>query len=213
MSKLLQDLLELANGALRPQPLEPLKIVSGRIVACDPLTSPMEAFEYEVAPGTYPVYAWHSEQEGTIAGAEMRFSDNRPVRWELAVRPGQDKSTLKEGEIFGYPVDAGLGSFADEDAIRAMQALDQRLQEELGDEYVSLYDDLVADVLEEHDGVWGNLAADEENGLNVIMFSSGHGDGFYASYWGIDENDEVVSLLTDFQVVQEGHAEETNHEI
>jgi len=203
MSKFLQDLLEPANGSLRPQPLDPLKIVSGRVVACDPLTSTLEAFEYEVKPGTYPVYAWHSEQKGTIAGAELRFSDNKPVRWELAVRPGQDKSTLKEDELFGYPVDAGIGSFADEDAVRALEALDGRLQEELGDEYISLYDDLVADVLEEHDGVWGNLTSDEESGLNVIMFASGFGDGFYASYWGIDENDEVVSLLTDFQVVRE----------
>ncbi|GGO03695.1 DUF4241 domain-containing protein [Saccharibacillus kuerlensis] len=210
MSKLLKDLLEPANGALRPQPLEPLKVTSGRIVACDPLTSPMEAFEYEIPPGTYPVYAWHSEQEGAIAGAELRLSDKKPVRWEIAVRPGQDKSTLKENEVFGYPVDAGIGSFADEEAIRGLEALDQRLQEELGDEYVSLYDDLIADVLEEHDDVWGNLPTDEESGLNVIMFTSGSGDGFYASYWGIDENDEVVSLLTDFRIVQEGHAEETH---
>ncbi|MDO3411886.1 DUF4241 domain-containing protein [Saccharibacillus sp. CPCC 101409] len=202
MSKLVERLLEPSGGALRPQPLDPVKIVSGRIVACDPLANPVEAFEYEVAPGTYPVFAWHSEQQGAIAGAELRFSDNRPVRWELAVRPGQDKSSLKEDEIFGYPVDAGLGSFADEDAIRATEALDQRLQEELGDEYISLYDDLVADVLEEHDDVWGNLTADEESGLNVVMFRSGYGDGVYASYWGIDENDNVVALLTDFQVVE-----------
>lgn len=203
MSKFLQDLLEPSGGALRPQPLEPIKIVSGRIVACDPLTSRLDAFEYEIAPGTYPVYAWHSEQHGAIAGAEIRISDNKPVRWELAVRPGQDQASLKEGELFGYPVDAGLGSFADEDAIRAVEALDQRLQEELGDEYVSLYDDLVADVLEKHDGVWGNLVADEENGLNVILVASGHGDGFYGSYWGVDEHDNVVSLITDFQVVTE----------
>ncbi|OWA37291.1 cytoplasmic protein [Saccharibacillus sp. O16] len=203
MSKLLQDLLEPSGGALRPQPLEPLKITSGRVVACDPLTSPLEAFELEVKPGTYPVYAWHSEHHGVIAGAELRLADNKPVRWELAVRPGQDRSTLKEDEIFGYPVDAGIGSFADEDALHALQSLDERLQEELGDEYVSLYDDLVADVLEEHDNVWGNLVTDEETGLNVILFTSGDGDGVYASYWGIDENDEVVSLLTDFRVLEQ----------
>ncbi|MCQ4085661.1 DUF4241 domain-containing protein [Saccharibacillus sp. JS10] len=202
MSKFLQDLLEPANGSLRPQPLDPLKVISGKIVACDPLTSTLEAFEYTIQPGTYPVYAWHSEQAGAIAGAELRLSDNKPVRWELAVRPGQDASTLKEDELFGYPVDAGIGSFADQEAISSMEALDQKLQEELGDEYISMYDDLVADILDEHDGVWGNLTSDEETGVNVVMFTSGFGDGFYASYWGIDENDEVVSLLTDFQVVQ-----------
>ena len=41
----------------------------------------------------------------------MRFAEGRPDHWELAVLPGQDTATLKDGEIFGYPVDAGLGCY------------------------------------------------------------------------------------------------------
>jgi len=33
------------------------------------------------------------------------------------------------------------------------------------------------------------------------MFSSGFGDGFYASYFGLDASGEVVALVTDFAVV------------
>ena len=37
---------------------------------------------------------------------------------------------------------------------------------------------------------------------NVAMFSSGWGDGFYASWFGLDEAGRVVALVTDFGVVE-----------
>ncbi|WP_225764994.1 DUF4241 domain-containing protein [Inquilinus sp. Marseille-Q2685] len=37
---------------------------------------------------------------------------------------------------------------------------------------------------------------------NVAMFSSGWRDGFYASYFGLDETGRVVALVTDFGVVE-----------
>ncbi|WP_277949839.1 DUF4241 domain-containing protein [Priestia endophytica] len=49
--------------------------------------------------------------------------------------------------------------------------------------------------------MWGNLILDEEHNLNALVFSSGYGDGFYASYWGIDEKGHVVSLVTDFNIL------------
>lgn len=36
---------------------------------------------------------------------------------------------------------------------------------------------------------------------NIIMFTSGWGDGFQASYFRYDVNGEVVALLTEFQVM------------
>ena len=33
---------------------------------------------------------------------------------------------------------------------------------------------------------------------NLIAFSSGWGDGGYASFWGYDEKDNITSLVTDF---------------
>lgn len=38
-------------------------------------------------------------------------------------------------------------------------------------------------------------------GLNVMIFSSGYGDGFYASYWGFDDTGSPVALVTDFRVL------------
>jgi hypothetical protein len=35
----------------------------------------------------------------------------------------------------------------------------------------------------------------------IAMFQSGWGDGFYASYWGLDARGEPVCLVTDFSVL------------
>jgi len=43
----------------------------------------------------------------------------------------------------------------------------------------------------------------EEDEGNVVMFSSGTGDGCYESYWGFDEAGELVELATDFEVLIE----------
>jgi Protein of unknown function (DUF4241) len=38
------------------------------------------------------------------------------------------------------------------------------------------------------------------NGANIVAFTSGFGDGAYACYFGYDKDNEVVCLLTDFDV-------------
>jgi hypothetical protein len=40
-------------------------------------------------------------------------------------------------------------------------------------------------------------------GGNLIAFSSGWGDGCYASFFGYDAHDKLVGLVTDFQVLLE----------
>ena len=37
---------------------------------------------------------------------------------------------------------------------------------------------------------------------SAALFSSGWGDGGYASYFGLDQNNEPVTLVTDFQVIE-----------
>jgi hypothetical protein len=41
----------------------------------------------------------------------------------------------------------------------------------------------------------------QPTGANQIAFSTGHGDGFYASYWGYDGTDDIVCLVTDFDIL------------
>ncbi|NJK95710.1 MAG: DUF4241 domain-containing protein [Bacteroidales bacterium] len=37
---------------------------------------------------------------------------------------------------------------------------------------------------------------------NIIMFSSGLGDGLYPAYWGLDENGKPIKLLVDLLVIE-----------
>lgn len=40
------------------------------------------------------------------------------------------------------------------------------------------------------------------NGHNLAAFSTGYGDGFYATYVGYDQKGKICRLLTDFGVVE-----------
>lgn len=43
-----------------------------------------------------------------------------------------------------------------------------------------------------------NLLLDPATGANLIVCSSGEGDGYYASYWGLSAEGRAVTLVTDF---------------
>jgi hypothetical protein len=45
-------------------------------------------------------------------------------------------------------------------------------------------------------------------GANLVVCSSGHGDGFYASYWGLDGKGKPVCLVTDVGLLTR-HVHET----
>ena len=175
-----------------------LVIVSGKVVACDPFTvyEGVLPFDREVAPGRYPVVLSiaHVEEnrDQRVAYAMLMLGEGRPVRWELATWPGKGLSDLGEGEVFGYGVDAGTGSFMDEVAAQKLaqdEDLIDRLLEDSRENYVDTWS-------------WTDFVVDEETGANVISFSSGFGDGFYPSYLAFDEADRLVALVTDFGVVQ-----------
>jgi hypothetical protein len=153
-------------------------------------------FDVEVEPGRYPVVLSiaHVLDNGDqrVAYAMLRLGEGQPVRWELATWPGRGLADLGEGEVFGYPVDAGTGSFMDEAAARKL-AQDEDLIDRLLDDSRENYVDTWS---------WTDFVADAETGANVVSFSSGFGDGFYPSYVAFDEDGRMVALVTDFGVVQ-----------
>lgn len=168
-----------------------LAVPSGKIVACDPFVFPeQEPFSLEVKSGQYPVYlniVHFKPEHQRVAYAILRFNNNLPVRWEMATLLGQDVNTLKENEIFCYGVDTGTGCFMDAEAEKILAAMDNETYEQLCE---TAYNE------------WADIPLNED-GLNMILFHSGWGDGFYASYWGFDEFDEVACLVTDFAVLIE----------
>jgi hypothetical protein len=183
-----------------------LLVTSGRIVACDPLTMPeTPPFADMVEPGRYPVILSVAElpnADQRVAYALLKMSEHPAVRWEIAVPYGQTLGPLKSRETFGYGVDAGVGGFVDVDAARFLLAEGGETIAE-NDDSGDLFDRALSmlDQTRTTTWSWADLIADEATGANVIMFSSGWGDGFYSSYWGYDASNQQVALVTDFNVL------------
>jgi hypothetical protein len=111
---------------------DPLVLPTGHIVACDPgyllsIHNREKPFTRAVPPGRYPVLLSLLDWPGlaksnpnyeTVACAMVGFRDVPVARWEMALRPDWDLSTLKPGYHLGYGVDGGEGCFLDEWVLR-----------------------------------------------------------------------------------------------
>lgn len=182
------------SGLLSVQQVAVLTLTSGQIVARDGLVcNPTPAFSRQVASGRYSVVLCIAE--GTVALAMVRFGYEPAVRWEMATLPGQDPAILAADEIFGYPVDAGVGSFLDLDAQQIVEAMSD-------DEIQTMTDRLMAELFPDGPEMrrWVEQVVDPATGANQVIFSSGMGDDLYSSYWGFAEGGEIVCLVTDFNV-------------
>jgi hypothetical protein len=192
------------DGALLVRELGSLLVPSGEIVACDPLVFPeTPPFERRIAPGRYTIDA--AIAHGRHALARLRVRDIPAVHWEIATLPGQDPTTLGPDEIFGYPVDAGTGCFMDRSTSELLlRAMDERAK---SPGFISYYDDVIDALFYREGAPEGPLFTehlpDPSDPRNVIMFESGWGDGFYASYWGLGADGEVTCLVTDFGVLED----------
>jgi hypothetical protein len=179
-----------------------LKLPSGQICAADPFIALSDAkpFTQPVPAGDFPVRLAVGEFPSggsRVTFARVDFKTAPIARWSMAVLDGQDVTTLKRGHIFGYGVDAGTGSFfdpvagkaaaellkADEDAWEAWQTEG----EANGPKMIGPYSFLL------------NLKLGD---ANAIMFHSGWGDGFYASWFGYDAKGNVAALVTDFATIE-----------
>lgn len=197
---------------LQRVPCGALNITSGRIVACDPLVQPeREPFVRSVgARGAFPVEVMQGGGRHALAvlwlrdRAGLRATD---LNWEPALLEGQSQDALGDDEFYGYPVDAGVGCFMDADGAKAMAEREAR--ESADPEYVSYYDDVLgtelgtADMADHYP-----LGAGTAN--NVLIFSSGWGDGSYPSFWALDAAGEPVALVTDFMTMTGGDARDEN---
>src|SRR5262249_27021285 len=96
---------------------------------------------------------------------------------------------------YGYVVDAGTGTLADLAAVRALATWD----------YQRLEDVYIPAQLPERP-VPGALAAvtHEQSGANVIIVTSGRGDGQYPTVIAYTAAGDISSFVTDFLVVPAG---------
>lgn len=169
-----------------------LAVPTGWLGASDPFTTHFEArdgaFAVRAPVGTFPVelaIARFVNGDRRVACARVCFDRAAPaVRWEMALREGE--RTPGADEAAGYGVDTGMGSFYDL-AVRA------EVDEATSEAWLAATDRNQVLSWTSHVAALG--------GANVVMFSSGWGDGFYTTWWGLDAADRPVELVTDFELL------------
>jgi hypothetical protein len=184
---------------VEPYELGPVVLPTGKVVGCDPFVPQATPFVDVVAPGRYPLRAWvailsedGSELQRRIAALQLVVLDESVTTWTMALLPGQDVAPLGDDDFFGYGVDAGTGTLADQVAIEALTQWD----------YDQVEDTLIP-AQTSHDPIEAVIAAvvDERTAANVYVVRSGWGDGVYATYVGRTEDGRIASFVTDFRVI------------
>jgi hypothetical protein len=177
-----------------PVVLGELCVPQGRIIACDPLlfnSESDEPFSASFPTGSFPVELaiakWQDDER--VAFARLKFSEQLPCRWEMAVADGHSSAAIEPGMIMGYGVDSGTGAFLDVASAAAFAALTETEREQLEDNLQATYRHTRSWLLWKHEGA------------SVALFSSGVGDGAYASYIGYDPDGTICRLVTDFMLL------------
>jgi hypothetical protein len=210
------------SPSLRHQTLGDLFLPTGNVVACDPfsLYTPV-AFLPKLEPGVYPVSVavaqWESGDQRVALGI-VRVTAEEPAHWEMAksATQGPDYNLFAPHGIYRYSVDYACGCFMD---LRTAQEL-LALMDEKAPNLKSPFSDIMNGWLNRindqmaqtyvNTWSWANVVVDPKDGLNMIIFSSGIGDGAYVSYWGYDANGRLACLVTDFLgVATEGRNDES----
>lgn len=179
---------------------------TGKLVACDPLlTKEMPAFSQKFPEGSYTVLVHKERESNCIAYTEIVFAENPVVSWKLATIPGQDVSTLKEEEIFGYPVESGMGCYMDAETQECLNILENRLFHRKGADFMGLYEEFFHSHFFDENGAidqYALLKPDDEREGNIFAFETGYGEGFYASYIAYDAGQNPVKIITEFIEIQ-----------
>lgn len=171
----------------------------------------------------YPEVSGYSN----IACVMVRFHEAEAIRWELAqiYFPGSEKC----GEVYGVDTGLGcfmdmdaaevlyeLKAFTPQeeaDIYAAWLTQDNRQSSKAIERasarawdysqecfYQLLYAEMENNATRPPGHDWANVQVSDRTKANIVAFSSGCGDGAYASYWGYDSAGNLVSLVTDFSL-------------
>lgn len=178
-----------------------LNITSGKLVVSDPLTTAeMPPFGPTFPLGAFPVLVHKERDSNCIAYIEVVLGEAPVDYWEMAVSDSQNPADLKEGEIYGFPGESGMGCIMDAETQQLLNDLEQHLFHRKGADFMGIYEEFFHEHFFEKDGAVNQFAFliphDDREG-NVFAFETGYGEGFYATYIGYSVSGEPVKLLTE----------------
>lgn len=198
-----------------------VNLPTGEILACDPLVELEEAKAYiqKTPVGKYPVRiaVVPSEDYGDrYACVKVEFSKNTPVVYELAVTGEEEKmDEAAEDEYYGFGVDAGMGCVADKKSQDKYIKYWNKLEEdgEADDPYDDIFEELLAESAQQFPkyqrtgGNWANWTIPGTE-LNIPIFASGWGDGYYPCYFGYDKEEELCGFYILFIDIEKEYSDE-----
>jgi hypothetical protein len=161
-----------------------LGLPTGIIVACDPDVGSTEAFSRLAPRGEFPVRLYivhYKDGDQRIAVAALEFSEEIPDQWEQA------------DVVSG--VDAGKSCFMDRTTAERLALIRQQDPSWQDDMYREMEKTSVPT------WSWAMVPIPPDSARSLACFSSGWGDGAYASYWGLRAG-KVTRLVTDFELVR-----------
>lgn len=172
-----------------------VKLPSGRLVVCDVLTDPdARPLSIGLPPGSYPVevaIASLGDGDERIAAARICLRSSDPTTWMFALRQGQDAETVSEDDLL-FGVDSGTAAFLSaEAAVEVSELLDETFDDQVTEAMDAVY---------RPTRKWAEIPL--SNGeLNMVICSTGFGDGSYPIFLGVDASGEPVAVVADFGVV------------
>ncbi|MEC5157743.1 DUF4241 domain-containing protein [Chryseobacterium sp. MP_3.2] len=179
-----------------------IHLPTGKIVACDPvLTNDMKEFNIHFPTGDFPVLIHKERESNCVAYVEIVFGSEEIKEWKLATTEDQHVADLKKEEIFGYPVESGMGSFMDVETQDDLNQLEQKLFHRKGAEFMGIYEEFFHVHFFDENGAidqFALLKPDEEKSGNILAFETGYGEGFYASYIGFGVDNQPLKLISEF---------------
>lgn len=173
-----------------------INIETGKIIACDPIVMhDATAFTQQFPVGQFPVQLAIAKinTDERVAFSRIYFSDKPVVKWEFALDSSQENVPIDGETLYGYGVDAGIGLFIDEKANIAYNELSEKM---------NLWDDaFITEMGKHYRNTWDYVLYNFD-GHNLAAFSTGYGDGTYATYIGFDDQGQPCRLVTDFGLVE-----------
>lgn len=185
-------------------------IPSGKLVAGDSLVTLLDEnlipYIQETPIGEFPVDICVLTNYDRYAAIRIKFNDNKAVYFENGMKGNEDlEGEIKEGDFYGFGVDAGMASITDIEVQKAYHKFEKKFSElnEDGD----LYNDYFWDLLEENAKEFPKYQAEYGDWLNwnipdtkytMPICASGWGDGYYPVYFGYDENNNICQVVVHF---------------
>ncbi len=183
-----------------------ITIDTGAVCFFDPYRAkPCEPFARRLPAGKYAAFMYRMQTEKGARIALMGLDGGnlrRAVQWELAFACEKELCKLQaQPNAVGTAIDSGLGALCDSSAFNAFS----QVVEATKDTFHPL--DGIA-------GMDGNCAlVCSVKDIRLPVCSTGWGEGYYPSYFGIDADGAVCGIVCDFCVLPAAKKKESNETV